>query len=112
MSPPLRGTLGRVLEVDLASGTARPHPLDVRRGDDAMDPAALDEVCRRHGVLLLVQFGSTVSGAVHERSDLDLAYYQSFLELGSLAILDPTFARQIASAAGLRDRIAHVIAPT
>jgi uncharacterized protein YutE (UPF0331/DUF86 family) len=34
-------------------------------------------------------------------------YYQSFLDLGSLAILDPTFARQIASAAGLRNRIAH-----
>ena len=38
-----------------------------------MDPAALDDICRRHRVLLLVQFGSTVSGAVHERSDLDLA---------------------------------------
>ncbi len=34
-------------------------------------------------------------------------YYQSFLELGSIAILDPAFARQIASAAGLRNRIAH-----
>ncbi len=38
-----------------------------------MDPAGLDDVCRRHGVALLVQFGSTVSGNVHEHSDLDLA---------------------------------------
>jgi aldehyde:ferredoxin oxidoreductase len=30
MSPLPRGTLGRVLEVDLASGTARPHALDER----------------------------------------------------------------------------------
>lgn len=34
-------------------------------------------------------------------------YHQSFLDLGSLAILDPAFARHIASAAGLRNRIAH-----
>ncbi|HMH53568.1 MAG TPA: nucleotidyltransferase domain-containing protein [Candidatus Acidoferrum sp.] len=36
--------------------------------------AALDlaEMARRHGIRLLLQFGSTVSGGVHERSDLDL----------------------------------------
>lgn len=38
---------------------------------DAAD--LLDTVCRRHHVALLVQFGSTVSGRVHDRSDLDLA---------------------------------------
>jgi predicted nucleotidyltransferase len=33
----------------------------------------LPEVCRRHRVLLLVLFGSTVKGRRHEESDLDLA---------------------------------------
>ena len=36
--------------------------------------AAIDlgELARRHGVRLLLQFGSTVSGVVHELSDVDL----------------------------------------
>jgi predicted nucleotidyltransferase len=36
--------------------------------------AAIDraEMARRHGIRLLLQFGSTVSGVVHERSDVDL----------------------------------------
>jgi len=38
-----------------------------------MDTAALDAVCLRHRVQLLVQHGSTVSGRTHPQSDLDLA---------------------------------------
>jgi predicted nucleotidyltransferase len=38
-----------------------------------MDATRLEQVCRRYNVALLVQFGSTVSGNVHEHSDLDLA---------------------------------------
>jgi uncharacterized protein len=33
----------------------------------------LQNLARRHGIQLLIQFGSTVSGPVHSRSDLDLA---------------------------------------
>ena len=39
----------------------------------ATDSNALDELARRHGIALVLQFGSTVEGAVHERSDLDIA---------------------------------------
>ncbi|HEV8319456.1 MAG TPA: nucleotidyltransferase domain-containing protein [Vicinamibacterales bacterium] len=38
-----------------------------------MDPRALDDIARRHGILLLLQFGSTVSGRARADSDLDLA---------------------------------------
>lgn len=34
-------------------------------------------------------------------------YHQSFVALGPLRVLDPDFARRIASAAGLRNRIVH-----
>ncbi len=34
-------------------------------------------------------------------------YYESFLALGRLGILDPDFAARIAAAAGLRNRIVH-----
>ena len=37
-----------------------------------MDPATLDAIARRHGIELIVQFGSTVSGATHAGSDLDI----------------------------------------
>jgi predicted nucleotidyltransferase len=30
-------------------------------------------IARRHGLALIVQFGSTVSGRVHEKSDVDVA---------------------------------------
>jgi predicted nucleotidyltransferase len=30
-------------------------------------------VARKHGIILLLQFGSSVSGTLHERSDVDLA---------------------------------------
>ncbi len=33
----------------------------------------LDEIARRYGLELIVQFGSTVDGPTHARSDLDLA---------------------------------------
>lgn len=39
----------------------------------ADDSKPLDELARRHGITLVLQFGSTVDGAVHERSDLDIA---------------------------------------
>lgn len=38
-----------------------------------MDHAELATVAARHGVRLLVQFGSTVGGPTHAGSDLDLA---------------------------------------
>ena len=38
-----------------------------------MDPRALDDIAQRHGILLLLQFGSTVSGRARADSDLDLA---------------------------------------
>ncbi len=37
----------------------------VRSGD-------IESVARRHGILLLLQFGSTVTGATHPGSDLDI----------------------------------------
>lgn len=36
-------------------------------------PPGLADLARRYGIELLLQFGSTVKGAVHSRSDLDLA---------------------------------------
>ena len=38
-----------------------------------MDAARLSAVCQAHGIRLLLQFGSTVSGRSHAASDLDLA---------------------------------------
>lgn len=38
-----------------------------------MGPPALDSIARRHGVLLVLQHGSTVTGTAHPGSDLDLA---------------------------------------
>ncbi len=37
-----------------------------------MDEARLADLARRHGIEVLVQFGSTVSGKTHPRSDVDL----------------------------------------
>lgn len=33
----------------------------------------LESIARRHAIELIVQFGSSVSGTVHERSDVDIA---------------------------------------
>jgi predicted nucleotidyltransferase len=38
-----------------------------------MDPNQLDEVARRHGIRLMVTFGSAVTGRTHDASDLDIA---------------------------------------
>lgn len=38
-----------------------------------MDARSLEDVARGYGVVLLLQFGSTVSGRQHPRSDVDLA---------------------------------------
>jgi predicted nucleotidyltransferase len=40
---------------------------------DAPDLAELHRIAERHGVVLLLQFGSSVTGTVHARSDVDLA---------------------------------------
>jgi predicted nucleotidyltransferase len=37
-----------------------------------MDTGRLGDVARRHGVVLLVQFGSSVTGPLHARSDRDV----------------------------------------
>ena len=38
-----------------------------------MDTASLAEISARHRVRLVLQHGSTVSGRVHAKSDLDIA---------------------------------------
>jgi predicted nucleotidyltransferase len=43
-----------------------------------MDPQRVEEIARRHGVLLLVQFGSSVTGRMHPGSDVDLAQLPRF----------------------------------
>jgi predicted nucleotidyltransferase len=37
-----------------------------------MSPVDLVPIAERHGIRMLLQFGSTVTGHVHERSDVDL----------------------------------------
>jgi uncharacterized protein len=38
-----------------------------------MDRARLEALAAKHGIRLLLRFGSTVSGRIHPRSDVDLA---------------------------------------
>ncbi len=38
-----------------------------------MDESLYDSLAARHGIVLLLQFGSTVTGKTHPESDLDLA---------------------------------------
>ncbi len=38
-----------------------------------MNDPRLADIARRHGIRLLLQFGSSVSGTAHPRSDVDLA---------------------------------------
>ena len=38
-----------------------------------MNGTAYDEIAGRYGIVLLLQFGSTVTGKTHPQSDLDLA---------------------------------------
>jgi predicted nucleotidyltransferase len=47
--------------------------------------AELDRIARAHGIRLLLQFGSTVTGRVHARSDVDLAV---LLERPSLTLAE------------------------
>lgn len=63
-----------------------------------MDQRALEEVARRHGVQLIVRFGSSVKGGVHATSDVDLGVVthcalESFRAISDLAAdmqgLDP-----------------------
>jgi len=35
--------------------------------------ADLDRIARAHGICLLLQFGSTVTGLIHAKSDVDVA---------------------------------------
>jgi predicted nucleotidyltransferase len=35
-------------------------------------PPSFDDIARRHGVRLLLQYGSTVSGRTHAHSDVDV----------------------------------------
>jgi hypothetical protein len=54
-----------------------------------MDPADLETIARRHGIELLLESGSVVTGQVHPRSDLDLAV------LAIINHADPLFLRKI-----------------
>jgi predicted nucleotidyltransferase len=74
-----------------------------------MDPKRLEDVARRHGILLLLQFGSTVDGRERPDSDLDLAVLLASVpatlpDLGTLATdlqaLSPD--RKVDVAQGLR----------
>ena len=42
-------------------------------GSNSAASKTLEDLARRHGLALILQFGSTVGGALHERSDLDIA---------------------------------------
>ncbi len=42
-------------------------------GRFGMDAERLEEIATKHGITLILQFGSTVSEKTHARSDLDLA---------------------------------------
>ena len=44
----------------------------VRRYNRPVDQQALSDVAHRHGLALVIRFGSTVTGQVHEQSDVDL----------------------------------------
>jgi len=58
-----------------------------------MERAGFEAISRRHGVLLLLQFGSTVAGREHATSDVDVAV---------LFDGEPTFARLDALLADLQ----------
>ena len=38
-----------------------------------MDPQEIAEIARKHGIRLLLQFGSSVTGRLHAQSDVDFA---------------------------------------
>jgi predicted nucleotidyltransferase len=37
-----------------------------------MDPERIADIARRHGIVLVLRFGSSVSGKMHAKSDIDL----------------------------------------
>jgi uncharacterized protein len=54
-----------------------------------MDTRRIDEIAHRHGIALILEFGSTVTGRTHPRSDVDLGVLlrdpaPSFEKLGEL----------------------------
>jgi predicted nucleotidyltransferase len=65
-----------------------------------MSDPPFDAIARRHGARLLVQFGSTVSGRVHDASDVDVAVFfegdPTYTRLGALlADLEPIFRGRV-----------------
>jgi predicted nucleotidyltransferase len=42
-------------------------------GEEPLTESGLGELAQRFGIRLILQFGSTVTGTTHDRSDLDLA---------------------------------------
>lgn len=55
-----------------------------------MDPRRLEKIAEKHRLRLILQFGSTVSGKLHARSDVDLALLleQPELSLANYAELE------------------------
>jgi predicted nucleotidyltransferase len=47
-----------------------------------MTPVDLAVIAERHGIRMLLQFGSTVTGRVHERSDIDLGVVVAGTSIG------------------------------
>lgn len=39
-----------------------------------MEATDFDQIAKKHGILLILQFGSSVTGKVHARSDVDLLH--------------------------------------
>jgi len=54
-----------------------------------MDTQRIEDIARKHGIVLMLRFGSTVSGHTHPRSDLDIAVLleRPALSLAALAHL-------------------------
>jgi predicted nucleotidyltransferase len=48
-------------------------PTDPRRAPQPIRMPGLEETARKHGIRLVLEFGSAVSGRQHPRSDLDIA---------------------------------------
>ncbi len=60
-----------------------------------MDADALAALARRHGVRLVVRFGSTVTGRTHAGSDLDLGVVTDRAGLSFNALMDLTSDLQV-----------------
>jgi uncharacterized protein YutE (UPF0331/DUF86 family) len=71
---------------------------------DRIDQAVVERYLERAiGRMIDVNF-HIITGAGHSPPT---DYHASFLRLAEMGVLDPTFARQIARAAGLRNRLVH-----